>query len=241
MVTFNLAAAGAVVTLQKTVYFFIERVSLPKAHPRPLHAIYRASVAQPRIDARGESRRNQVGDDDSADNNDKAQRKVPMTRLSRAFVPPTNLMKPQPVKRKHLMSDANLTQDIFIGVDGGATKTIVRVENARGEPLGQRQGGPANIRLSVEDSWQSINDALKEALASSGLRTDDSQHPGLACQVVETEFWGAMDAPNVKECIRRGGGDKARFESRRGPPTGRIHSCWTEPLRARGARGYRGK
>ena len=28
------------------------------------------------------------------------------------------------------MSNANLTQDIFIGVDGGATKTIVRVENA---------------------------------------------------------------------------------------------------------------
>ena len=74
------------------------------------------------------------------------------------------------------MSEASLTQDIFIGVDGGATKTIVRAENARSEPLGQGQGGPANIRLSVEGSWQSINDALKEALASSGLRTDDGQH-----------------------------------------------------------------
>jgi hypothetical protein len=27
------------VTLWKTVYFFIERVSLPKTRPRPLHAI----------------------------------------------------------------------------------------------------------------------------------------------------------------------------------------------------------
>ena len=74
------------------------------------------------------------------------------------------------------MSEASLTQDIFIGVDGGATKTIVRAENASGQSLGQGQGGPANIRLSVEGSWQSINDALKEALASTGLRVDDGQH-----------------------------------------------------------------
>jgi glucosamine kinase len=74
------------------------------------------------------------------------------------------------------MSNASLTEGIFIGVDGGATKTIVRVENASREILGQGQGGPANIRLSVEGSWQSINNALKEALAPSGLRVDDGQH-----------------------------------------------------------------
>ena len=74
------------------------------------------------------------------------------------------------------MSSANLTRDIFVGVDGGATKTIVRVESAAGEILGQGQGGPANIRLSMEGSWQSINDALKEALAPSGLRLDDGRH-----------------------------------------------------------------
>ena len=42
---------------------------------------------------------------------------------------------------EHLMSEASLTQDIFIGVDGGATKTIVRVENARGEPWGRARAG----------------------------------------------------------------------------------------------------
>ena len=41
------------------------------------------------------------------------------------------------------MSEASLTQDIFIGVDGGATKTIVRAENARSEPLG---AGPRGAR-----------------------------------------------------------------------------------------------
>jgi glucosamine kinase len=74
------------------------------------------------------------------------------------------------------MNHAKQTQDIFIGIDGGATKTIVLVENARGEFLGQGQGGPANIRLSVEGSWRSIHNALKEALALAGLRQDDDRY-----------------------------------------------------------------
>jgi glucosamine kinase len=74
------------------------------------------------------------------------------------------------------MNNVNATQDIFIGIDGGATKTIVRVEGAHGEFLGQGQGGPANIRLSVEGSWQSIHEALKGALAQPGLRLDDDRH-----------------------------------------------------------------
>ena len=74
------------------------------------------------------------------------------------------------------MNNSNPTQDIFIGIDGGATKTIARVEDAHGEFLGQGQGGPANIRLSVEGSWQSIHDALREALVKPGLRLDDGRH-----------------------------------------------------------------
>ena len=74
------------------------------------------------------------------------------------------------------MNNSNPTQDIFIGIDGGATKTIARVEDAHGEFLGQGQGGPANIRLSVEGSWQSIHDALREALVKPGLRLEDGRH-----------------------------------------------------------------
>jgi glucosamine kinase len=50
------------------------------------------------------------------------------------------------------------------------------VENARGELLGQGQGGPANIRLSVEGSWQSIYDALKQPMAQIGLHLNDDRH-----------------------------------------------------------------
>lgn len=66
--------------------------------------------------------------------------------------------------------------DIFIGVDGGATKTLVRVESAAGALLGEGRGGPANIRLSVEDSWRSIRHALAQALAQAGLRLDDERY-----------------------------------------------------------------
>lgn len=74
------------------------------------------------------------------------------------------------------MNRGSQTQDIFIGIDGGSTKTIVGVENARGEFLGKGEGGPANAWYSVEGSWQSIYEALKEALAPIGLRQDDDRH-----------------------------------------------------------------
>ncbi|HEY0791612.1 MAG TPA: BadF/BadG/BcrA/BcrD ATPase family protein [Chthoniobacterales bacterium] len=64
------------------------------------------------------------------------------------------------------------TQDLYIGIDGGATKTLVRVENAQHEVLGEGHGGPANIRLSVEGSWRSIHEALQQAMAQAGLRLD---------------------------------------------------------------------
>lgn len=53
---------------------------------------------------------------------------------------------------------------LFIGVDGGGTKTVVSVEDEAGNVLGQASTGPANIRISVEQAWQSINTALEKIL-----------------------------------------------------------------------------
>ena len=75
-----------------------------------------------------------------------------------------------------------MTQDIFIGVDGGGTKTKVRIEDDRGQLLGQAVSGAANIRLSVDLAWQSIYSALEEALHPEGIRLDDKEyhfHAGL--------------------------------------------------------------
>lgn len=66
-------------------------------------------------------------------------------------------------------------KDIFIGVDGGGTKTKVRVENGTGELLGQAMSGPANIRLSGEVAWQSIYHALEEVFKPHGISLQDQQ------------------------------------------------------------------
>lgn len=68
-------------------------------------------------------------------------------------------------------------EQLFIGVDGGGTKTNVRVEDETGRLLGQASGGPANIRLSVEQSWQSINAALETILQPLGLSLTHHSHP----------------------------------------------------------------
>ena len=45
-----------------------------------------------------------------------------------------------------------MTKNIFIGIDGGGTKTKLRMEDENGNLLAQSKGGPANIRLSVTNS-----------------------------------------------------------------------------------------
>ena len=85
-------------------------------------------------------------------------------------------------------------QNIFIGVDGGGTKSKVRVENSAGEVIGQAVGGSANIRLSVEKSWDSINSALNEILKAANIDIQDKNykfHIGLG--LAGCEFKEAVD------------------------------------------------
>lgn len=72
------------------------------------------------------------------------------------------------------MSAPSPIVDLFVGVDGGATKTLLRLEDAQGLVLGEGHGGAANIRFSVEGSWRSIREALTQALSQAGLRLDDN-------------------------------------------------------------------
>jgi glucosamine kinase len=57
-----------------------------------------------------------------------------------------------------------LTQQLFIGVDGGGTKSLVRIEDEAGCLLGREVSGPANVRISVDQSWQSILSGLNKIL-----------------------------------------------------------------------------
>ncbi len=77
---------------------------------------------------------------------------------------------------------AHIAQKIFIGADGGGTKTKVQVEDENGKILGTGKSGPGNIRTSVDLAWNSIYSGLKEALLQAGLKLEDPNyeyHAGL--------------------------------------------------------------
>lgn len=84
--------------------------------------------------------------------------------------------------------------DLFIGADGGATKTLVRIEDSQGNLLGEGKSGPANVRLSVEMTWESIFSALGEALRQANLSLDsDSYNFYLGCGLAGTQVPEARD------------------------------------------------
>jgi glucosamine kinase len=84
-----------------------------------------------------------------------------------------------------------MDRNIFIGIDGGATKCKARVENQDGELLGEAVGGPANIRLSVDMAWDSIYQTIAQVLKQHAISLQDKQyhfHIGLGlagCEVQE--------------------------------------------------------
>lgn len=84
-----------------------------------------------------------------------------------------------------------MTQDIYIGVDGGGTKCKVRVEDSAGSLLGTTVSGPANIRISVDGTWLSIFTALHEILNPLHISLEDPHfrfHAGLGlagCEVLD--------------------------------------------------------
>src|ERR1700722_12913011 len=69
-----------------------------------------------------------------------------------------------------------MIKNIFIGVDGGGTKTKIIVEDESGLLLAQSRSGPANIRNSVEQAWSSINAGVKEALTQAGIDPKDPDY-----------------------------------------------------------------
>ncbi|MDX1900658.1 MAG: BadF/BadG/BcrA/BcrD ATPase family protein [Gammaproteobacteria bacterium] len=80
--------------------------------------------------------------------------------------------------------------DYFVGVDGGATRATVRIENAAGEKCAVAMSGPANIRLSVEETWSSILSAFQQALQMAQIDSHHTFHAGMGlagCEVQEAK------------------------------------------------------
>lgn len=95
-----------------------------------------------------------------------------------------------------------MNQLLFVGVDGGATKCVVRVEDVAGRLLGRETSGPANIRNSVTQTWQSIEVALTQILQSHAICLDNSSyqfHAGMGlsgCEKVEA-YEAFLQHPHV--------------------------------------------
>lgn len=69
-----------------------------------------------------------------------------------------------------------MSKDIFIGIDGGGSKTKAVVADSSFNIIGKGIGGPANIRLSVENSWNSIYEAIRNALQHTEIELSDSSY-----------------------------------------------------------------
>lgn len=89
-----------------------------------------------------------------------------------------------------------MTEHIYIGVDGGGTKSKLVMRDADGVLLGTGRSGASNIRLSVDKSITSVMDAYQQAYTQASQKRDLSQakfHIGLGLAGTEvprycTEF-----------------------------------------------------
>jgi glucosamine kinase len=63
-------------------------------------------------------------------------------------------------------------RDLLIGVDGGGTGCRARIEDARGRVLGIGAGGPAALRLGIDQSMAAVEQACSAALEAAGLSDD---------------------------------------------------------------------
>lgn len=94
-----------------------------------------------------------------------------------------------------------MTHTFFIGVDGGATKCTVRVEDAAGKLLGQVTNGPANIRISAEQAWDSINTGVTAILEQHGLAINNKDYAfhagmGLAGTELQSAYQHFLQQPH---------------------------------------------
>lgn len=86
----------------------------------------------------------------------------------------------------------HLKKDLLIGVDGGGTKSTIRLENDAGEVLGEAVSGPANISTSVDGAWYSIMNGVSRLLDDLKIPTADYYlHAGMG--LAGTELVQAYD------------------------------------------------
>lgn len=69
---------------------------------------------------------------------------------------------------------------ILAAVDGGGTKTCLRLFTETGETIAEVRDGPANIASDAKQAWDSVREALDQALRLGAVDTIDCWAMGLA-------------------------------------------------------------
>ena len=82
--------------------------------------------------------------------------------------------------------------ELFLGVDGGGTRSRARLCDASGHKLAEAQAGPANIRFGLKDAFASVRDVSTEVAAV------EMEHPRAS---YDTSVIVA-DAPVPSRCTR---------------------------------------
>src|SRR6185369_11695139 len=78
-------------------------------------------------------------------------------------------------------ASSEMTPELFLGVDGGASRSRARIRDAAGRPLGEGAAGPANTRLGLAQTLREVVTAARQAAAAAGLGEEDlgRLHAGL--------------------------------------------------------------
>ena len=81
----------------------------------------------------------------------------------------------------------------LIGVDGGGTKTRVRLARPDGSELACAMGGPSALRHGVDKAWRTVDAAVAEVFAAIGLKTIPKTECaiGLGLAGVHNKEWAA--------------------------------------------------
>ncbi|SFH86023.1 glucosamine kinase [Collimonas sp. OK307] len=69
----------------------------------------------------------------------------------------------------------------LIGVDGGGTKTHVRIHTADGTEIAEATAGPSALMHGRQAAWAAICDAIQAAFCKSGITPPVYEHMALGC------------------------------------------------------------
>jgi glucosamine kinase len=93
----------------------------------------------------------------------------------------------------------NSRSDLFLlGIDGGGTRCRARLCDRAGAKLGEGTGGPANIRLGVDQSFASVLQATTQCMSEAALSPRDTERV-VACLALA----GASEPAHLEAARRR--------------------------------------